>query len=479
VKQFRYPNESFGLLDAESAAGLIAAASELAIVIGDDGVIHDLVCSDESIEKANPENWIGRPWADTVTKESKAKIESMIAAAVPDGLSKWRQVNHPSGNGTTIAVLYTTIRIAGSGRIMAIGRDLAVMAALQQKLLDAQQSMEREYSRLHHVEGRYRLMFRTAPDAVLVVDASNQRIVEANPAAAQVFGGATSQLDGKSLSHGFEPDSARSMEVALARLQATGRTDDVRVRVLNDRRDFVLSASLFRQDNTPMFLVRLLPLSSDSNITLLPSPKSKMLQLIEQSSDGFVVTDSSGRISIANPAFLDLVQASSEEQVRGEPLDRWLGRSGVDLNVLAGGLRQYGSVRLFATTLRGEHGTAADVEISAVSILNGDQPYFGFTIRDIERRLVGAAKHNKSSGNSAVPRSLEQLAELVGRVSLKELVRESTDVIERMCIEAALELTGDNRASAAELLGVSRQSFYMKLRRYGLGDLTADSDESE
>jgi DNA-binding NtrC family response regulator len=44
-------------------------------------------------------------------------------------------------------------------------------------------------------------------------------------------------------------------------------------------------------------------------------------------------------------------------------------------------------------------------------------------------------------------------------------------VIERLCIEAALELTADNRASAAEMLGLSRQSLYVKLRRYGLGDL--------
>ncbi|MGA0800453.1 MAG: helix-turn-helix domain-containing protein, partial [Steroidobacteraceae bacterium] len=58
-----------------------------------------------------------------------------------------------------------------------------------------------------------------------------------------------------------------------------------------------------------------------------------------------------------------------------------------------------------------------------------------------------------------------------GRVSLKELVRESTDVIERLCSEAALDLTADNRASAAEMLGLSRQSLYVKLRRYGLGDL--------
>ena len=54
---------------------------------------------------------------------------------------------------------------------------------------------------------------------------------------------------------------------------------------------------------------------------------------------------------------------------------------------------------------------------------------------------------------------------------LRDLVRETTDIIEQMCIEAALELTGDNRASAAEMLGLSRQSLYVKLRRHGLGEL--------
>ena len=72
---------------------------------------------------------------------------------------------------------------------------------------------------------------------------------------------------------------------------------------------------------------------------------------------------------------------------------------------------------------------------------------------------------------------MEQVTELVGRVPLKELVRESSDVIERLCIEAALELTDDNRASAAEILGLSRQSLYAKLRRYGLGDLADTTDE--
>ena len=71
------------------------------------------------------------------------------------------------------------------------------------------------------------------------------------------------------------------------------------------------------------------------------------------------------------------------------------------------------------------------------------------------------------------PRSVEQLTELVGRMSLKEIVRESTDLIERLCIEAALAYTSDNRASAAEVLGVSRQSLYSKLHRHGLGNLVS------
>ncbi len=49
-------------------------------------------------------------------------------------------------------------------------------------------------------------------------------------------------------------------------------------------------------------------------------------------------------------------------------------------------------------------------------------------------------------------------------------MREATDVVERLCIKTALELTDDNRASAAEMLGLSRQSLYVKLRRHGLDD---------
>ena len=77
-----------------------------------------------------------------------------------------------------------------------------------------------------------------------------------------------------------------------------------------------------------------------------------------------------------------------------------------------------------------------------------------------------------------MPRSAAELTELVGRMPLKDIVSETTDLIEQLCIETALDMTGDNRASAAQLLGLSRQSLYVKLRRYGMVSAGADEEES-
>jgi len=58
--------------------------------------------------------------------------------------------------------------------------------------------------------------------------------------------------------------------------------------------------------------------------------------------------------------------------------------------------------------------------------------------------------------------------ELVGQATLKDIVAETTNVVEKMCIETAVTLTMNNRVAAAEMLGLSRQSLYVKLRKFGL-----------
>jgi transcriptional regulator PpsR len=233
-----------------------------------------------------------------------------------------------------------------------------------------------------------------------------------------------------------------------------------------------VSVSTYRQDRVSHFLVRLSRLQQQTMADSAPSTNAMLLQLVQNAPDCLVVTDLEGRVMSANMAFIELAQLTTEDQVRGETLDRWLGRTGVDLSVLISNLRQRGAVRLFATTLRGEYGAVTEVEISAAMVPHGEHPFLGFTIRDIGRRLSAEPKPGRE-----LPRSVGQLTELVGRVPMKDIVGETTDLIEQLCIEAALELTRDNRASAAEMLGLSRQSLYVKLRRYGLGNLGEDNAE--
>jgi DNA-binding NtrC family response regulator len=66
-------------------------------------------------------------------------------------------------------------------------------------------------------------------------------------------------------------------------------------------------------------------------------------------------------------------------------------------------------------------------------------------------------------------RSLQSLTGRLGEASLKVLVSETVGVLERHYIEAALANTEGNRSAAAKMLGLSRQSLYMKLSRYGIG----------
>ena len=185
----------------------------------------------------------------------------------------------------------------------------------------------------------------------------------------------------------------------------------------------------------------------------------------ETSPDGILITDLNGVVIAANAAYLDMACIQDSQQASGRRADRWLGRSIVDLDVLLGNIRPDRPLQLFSSVLRTELGTRLDIELSAVQTERSGRSLILMFIRDVSRRI-----DSEENTEVHLPRSIEQITGRVGRVPLKQLVRESTDVIEALCIEAALKLTQDNRAAAAELLGLSRQSLYTKLRRFDIGD---------
>lgn len=470
MKQFEAPAQSLGGFDAEAAASLIAAAADVALVIDGDGVICDVSIGNDDLAFEGHSHWIGRRWTDTVTPESRPKVAALLQDAGGKTGRRWRHINYPATQGPDIPLMYSAVKVGDQGRVVAMGRDLRSLANLQQRLVDAQQSMEQDYLRLRHMETRYRLLFEMVSDPVLIVDGASQKILEINPAAAKLVGEPARKMVGRSLVDCFTETSRSDVATLLSGVMLAGRVDEISAMLAADGQTVKMSASMFRQEAGNLLLVHLHARRAAAATS--SSTGSALLTALELAPDGFVVSDMDGRIITANQTFLEMAQTPRLDLVLGQPLDRWLGRSGVDMSVLVANLKQRGTVRLFASSVRGLNGASTEVEISAIAVTHTDQPCLGFAIRDVGRRLRSEAKSQKE-----LPRSAAQLTELVGRVPLKDIVSETTDMIERLCIEAALELTRDNRASASEMLGLSRQSLYVKLRRFGLGDLGADADK--
>lgn len=458
---FSDPDEIFGTFAKSDVARLAYAAGDFLLAIDGSGIVRDVAASVRDHGFAM--RWVGQKWSDTVTVESRPKIGQMLDGGA-EGRANWRQVNHPH-DGDDVPVSYRIIRPAAGEWIMAIGRDLRAMSALQQRLLKTQQSMERDYLNLRQTETRYRLLFDTIAYPVLILDGTSLTIQQANRACNTVFGAAAGGLDGRDFVSIIEPDHRAAAIGYFGAVAVNDAVAPVPVRLEGRSTPVKLAATAFRQSGKQYWLVNI-----DDGTHAAPGKQSDeyVLEVIDKMPDAFVLTDAAHAIVVANRAFAELVQAGTADQLIGAPLSRFIGRSDVDLGLLRKQLRDHEHVRNFASVVHDLGGGEEPVELSAL-VIERDAPLFGFTVRSVARR-----ERDLPTDGRAFPRSVEQLTELVGRRTLKEIVRESTDLIERMCIEAALIHTADNRASAAEILGVSRQSLYSKLHRHGLGNFGDD-----
>ncbi|MFM7350062.1 MAG: transcriptional regulator PpsR [Erythrobacter sp.] len=453
----------FDSLDADAAMKLAMMAGDVTLVLDDTGTILDAAYDPREFPSFS--GLVGNNWIDTVSDESRPKVMEMLAAARRGEVQHWRQVNHSSREGD-VPIRYAVLSVDGGRHRIAFGRDLREAGKLQQRLLQVQQSLERDYLRMRQLEARYRMLFERSTEPVLIVEAGTLRIREANPAAHALVGARAASLPGKKLLNFIDRNSHDAVQGLVGAALVSDTVSPARIRIARGSREVMAVVSGFTQDRGQFLLVRLVPATDRPAAEFSP-----VLTLVDQMPDAFVVADGNLEIVTANAAFVELLQAASVDQLRGLHLSESLGRPGIDLELIEGQIDQHGAARNVATVLRvGGDIEGEPVELSAVRT-TGDDGYYAFVIRPIGRRL-----RDLPPGSQDLPRSVEQLTDLVGRMSLRDIVRESTDLIERLCIEAALSYTSDNRASAAEILGLSRQSLYSKLHRYGLGNLAGDAE---
>ena len=453
------------LADAPVAARVVTSAADLALVLDREGVILEVGVGDGIDPSPGFDKLVGQRWTETLTRESQGKVAPLLDEARDLGRSsRPRELNQKAEGIGEIPLRVSAVLLEDKERVVALGRDLRPVAALQQRMVTSQQAMDRDFGRLRQADARYRLLFHVASEGVLVADAATRKVLEANPAAALVLGTPAANVQGVALQDLFDPRSRAAVQTLLAAVDSGARPTDIQAHLRGDKPvPVTLSAFLFRQSGAALLLLRFTPVPNESAV---PSGArtSRILAAVNAMPDGFVVTGEDRRILSANVAFCELVDRGTESQVLGEPLDRWVGRPGVDVNIILANLREHGMVKNFATVLRGDYGPPQEALVTAVSALDGKVPCLAFTIR--------AASSSLSAGpvSMMMPRSVDQLRELVGRVPLKDLVREAADLIERLCIVAALDVSSNNRASAAQLLGLSRQGLYSKLRRHKIAE---------
>lgn len=439
-------------------SGVRIAPPDVTLILDLDGVIRKVDLSD-AIAGEGVEAWLGRPWAETVSGSGLDDVRRLVEDARDTGVSAFRQFTQRFPSGLELPMEFTAVRLGGTAGLIAVGKNLQAVAELQTRLMAAQQAIERDYWKLREVETRYQLLFDVSNEPVLLVTAKDLRIVDANPAAVRTLG---VPAQGGSFLDSLSPGDRNAFAGMLVQASEKGKAPGMLVHLGNERRPWLVRASVIGAAGGAGYMLQMTAVGAVDMDTARLDPV-RMERLMAAAPDGIVVIDEDGVILWANDAFLDLVQVGARSVAIGERLGRWLGRPGADLGVIFANLRRHGMVRHFETKLSGTLGQETEIDISASGDGDGNPTRFGLVMRDIVHRR--AVNDNASGG---LTENLGAFTRQVGKLPLRSLVGETVAMVERHYIEAALTMTGGNRTAAAGVLGLSRQSLYAKLDRYGM-----------
>ncbi|MDF1728206.1 MAG: transcriptional regulator PpsR [Sulfitobacter sp.] len=447
------------MIEPEIVSEIISRIADLALVVSKSGTVLGVLSNPSSKVKRAISRWEGQPLADHLTVESIPKFKDRLEAFVETGDSTVRPVelNHRgSSEMDEFPVRYSFHRIGTDGAILMLGQDLRPVAEMQQQLVAAQIALERDYEAQREYDTRLRVLMQALPEGAIFAAASRGEVMDCNPAALSLLGLARGDVMGRPLQGLFDLKPDENAVDTL--LQIAGSQSGTEVSWQTGAgRTLAVRPTLFRANGEQMLLLQIK--SGDA-----------LAGLFARGTDGIVFTNRSGGVLSANEAFLRLTDVVNAQTIRGRSLADFLGRGSVDFNVISENATRTGAMRLYATRLVGEHGAEIPVEIATTLLNAGEEPIFAIVVRDASR-----AEMVRQSSQRITDVDMRSVIELIGSQTLKSIVAKTTDVIEKMCIETAVELTSNNRVAAAEMLGLSRQSLYVKLRKYDL--LKKDQDD--
>lgn len=447
----------------------MAAAADIVIYLDRKGEIKDLLVSPSNRNIGCLDHWIGRTINHYLTEESIPKLEHHIAATREEATPTFRstELNHKDGATWELPIRYTILFNDMTDELLLVGRDLTPVAEAQQDLVKTQLALEREYQAMRDFESRYRAILETVREAVLLFDAETGRIEELNAAAASILGEDPASLRGTDIRKRFVDGSADGFVRGLVASAHPDTRHPVTSLVTGRGREVTMDSWLVRSGGQSLVLSYM---NADAGAgTEAAGLSDNLTSLFDEGADAIVFTDGRSVITSCNASFLNLCDIAAETEAVGRPVADFLDRGAVDVKMLTDNLSPEGHVRAYTSNIRTNYGATVPVNVS-MTRLKGKPAGFAMVFRLNRSIGMGGAPDP-----ATVPKDASQnIIRLVGSSPLKEIVAGTTDVIEKICIETAIEMTNNNRVAAAEMLGLSRQSLYVKLRKYGLIDQNKD-----
>lgn len=448
-------------VEPDRLSEIISALADFALVIDRDGKVISVLASPAHSALASLDQWENANVRDYLTTESVRKFEDTLAGYLSDPKTqRATELNHyDKKTDVEFPVVYTMHNIGSQETILLMGRDLRPVAEMQRQLVDAQIAVERDFELKRGYDTRFRVLMQSVHDAMVFVNVATGQIIDANNAAATLLRRTVDELKDTEFAKLFEDQGRSELLAEMATSALSEGPSSVRLVDQKNKRVFNAIPSFFRAAGTRTMLCRLAPDIEPESTSNDALPRA-LNAVFETGPDAIVITDAEGRITSANEAFLDMTDTAHNAAVEGRSLADYFDRGSVDLNVLLDSTGRSGRTRIYGTRLKGQFDGLSPVNISATPVDGDPKAAFAFVIRNMETLNKPDAEQSADSAQSAV--------DLVGNASLKEIVADTTDVIEKICIQTAIELTSNNRVAAAEMLGLSRQSLYVKLRKYGL-----------
>ena len=183
------------------------------------------------------------------------------------------------------------------------------IALLEETLLEKERAREA----LVHSEKRYRRLFESARDGILILDADTGKVVDVNPYLMELLGYSYDQFCGKHLWEiGAFKDIAASKD-AFNILQDNEfiRYDDLPLETHDGRPvavEFV--SNVYMVDQSRVIQCNIRDITAHKRAK---AERQRLMAAIEQAGEGIVMTDARGNIEFVNPAFERMTGYSRRE----------------------------------------------------------------------------------------------------------------------------------------------------------------------